>query len=81
LVTGIIGGIFSAYQLGEMFGELNWHTGQAEINVGIFLIVFLVTSVGTLLITAIIMTYLDLCSNVEKTTKDTAEIKEILKNK
>jgi len=81
LVVGIISGIFSAWQLGNTFGVVDWHTGQTQMNGGIFFIVLIVSVSTTFLVTAVIMTYVDLCRNVAKNTKDTAEVKEILKNK
>ena len=64
LVAGIIGGIYSAVQLGRTFGEFNWQTGEIQMNFGVFFITFLLSATVTFLITAAIMIFLDMASDV-----------------
>jgi hypothetical protein len=68
LIT-VVSGIISAVSLSEIFGG------------GIAFVVFLVMVASAFLILSVIMVFLTTAKDISRTAKDTAEIKEILKNK
>ncbi|MDR2183332.1 MAG: hypothetical protein LBE55_04085 [Clostridiales bacterium] len=68
-VIAVIGGIYSALFLYEIFGG------------GVAFVIFLISTATAFIILAVIMVFLTMAKDISRTAKDTAEIKEILKNK
>jgi uncharacterized membrane protein len=68
-IVTIAGGIFGAVSLSEITGG------------GFAFLIFLISAISALIILSAIMVSLTLAKDISRTAKDTAEIKEILKNK
>jgi len=73
--TGIIGGIYGAYQSAS---TLNAWAGQTEFAVGLFFIILIVSFVGTFLLTAVIMVFLDMAADISIAKQSNLDILKTL---
>lgn len=83
LVVGLISGLVTAYQLGDMFGTINRQTGDSSINGLVFVVVLVTSALVTLVVVAVIMVILDMATNISITAKNsitsTSDIAELKK--